>query len=120
MTPLTACERYRKEGGREGWRGCGSPFAKAHPLNARASVYSSENFFSSALRTFEKAIDTLTGRVAQAQASEQRVLDRAPRAEQQRDDATAAERIARDETAGLRAELDTRKQWGLWRRVRGR
>jgi hypothetical protein len=34
-------------------------------------------------------------------------------------DATAAERIARDEAAGLRAELDARKQWGLWRRVRG-
>jgi hypothetical protein len=35
-------------------------------------------------------------------------------------DATAAERIARDEAAGLRAELDARKQWGLWRRLRGR
>ena len=28
-------------------------------------------------------------------------------------DAQAAERIARDEAAGLRAELDARKQWGL-------
>lgn len=30
---------------------------------------------------------------------------------------TAAERIARAAAAGLRAELDSRKQWGLWRRV---
>lgn len=66
-----------------------------------------------AIRTFEKAIDTLTGQLAQAHA-------RADRAEQQRDDATAAERIARDEATGLRAELDARKHWGLWRRVRGR
>lgn len=35
-------------------------------------------------------------------------------------DALTAERIARDEAAGLRAELDARKQFGLWRRVRGR
>jgi hypothetical protein len=34
-------------------------------------------------------------------------------------DALTAERIARDEAAGLRAELDARKQWGLWRRGRG-
>jgi hypothetical protein len=27
---------------------------------------------------------------------------------------------ARDEAAGLRAELDARKRWGLWRRVRRR
>lgn len=111
MTPLTACERYRKKGGREGWRGCGSPFAKAHPLNARASVSSSENFFSSALRTFEKAIDTLTDQVAQAQASEQRVLDRADRAEQQRDDATAAERIAVTRPRGC-VPNSTRAGWG--------
>jgi hypothetical protein len=39
---------------------------------------------------------------------------------QQLGDALTAERIARDEAAGLRAELDARKQWGLWRRVRGR
>jgi hypothetical protein len=27
---------------------------------------------------------------------------------------------ARDEAAELRAELDARRQWGLWRRLRGR
>jgi hypothetical protein len=36
------------------------------------------------------------------------------------DEAATAERIVRDEAAGLRAELDARRQWGLWRRVRGR
>jgi hypothetical protein len=35
-------------------------------------------------------------------------------------DAQTAERIARDEAAGLRAELDARKRWGWWRRLRGR
>jgi hypothetical protein len=39
---------------------------------------------------------------------------------QQLRDAITFERIARDEAAGLRAELDTRKNWGLWRRLRGR
>jgi hypothetical protein len=35
-------------------------------------------------------------------------------------DALTAERIARDEAAGLRAELEARKRWSLSRRVRGR
>jgi hypothetical protein len=50
---------------------------------------------------------------------------RADRAEQEvRDvrhqlgDALTAERIARDEAAGLRAELDARRTWGLRRRLR--
>jgi hypothetical protein len=33
-------------------------------------------------------------------------------------DALTAERIARDEAAGLRAEQDARRQWGLRRRLR--
>jgi len=33
-------------------------------------------------------------------------------------DAQRAERIARDEAAGLRAELDARRTWGLRRRLR--
>lgn len=33
-------------------------------------------------------------------------------------DAQTAERIARDEAAGLRAELDARRVWGLRRRLR--
>jgi hypothetical protein len=32
--------------------------------------------------------------------------------------ALTAERIARDEAAGLRAELDARRTWGLRRRLR--
>jgi hypothetical protein len=45
-----------------------------------------------------------------------RLRERAQRAERQAELALTAERIARDEAAGLRAELDARKQWGLWRR----
>ena len=37
---------------------------------------------------------------------------------QRLDDAATAERVARAEAAGLRAELDTRRQWGLSRRLR--
>jgi hypothetical protein len=33
------------------------------------------------------------------------------------DDAAKAERIARDEAAGLGAELDARRTWSLWRRL---
>jgi len=33
-------------------------------------------------------------------------------------DAVGAERIAAGEAAGLRAELDRRRQWRLWRRLR--
>jgi hypothetical protein len=39
--------------------------------------------------------------------------------EEQLADVPAAARIARDDAAGLRAELNARKQWGLWRRLRG-
>lgn len=45
---------------------------------------------------------------------------RAERLEEKLGDAVSAERIARDEANGLRAELDARKQWGLCRRLRGR
>ena len=53
-------------------------------------------------------------RVAEAAAAEAVELRR------RLDEAATAERIAREEAAGLRAELDARCQWGLWRRVRGR
>jgi len=35
-------------------------------------------------------------------------------------DAVAAERIAAGEAAALRAEVERRRRWGLWRRLRGR
>ena len=37
---------------------------------------------------------------------------------QRLDEAATAERIARDEAAGLRAERDARREWGLRRRLR--
>ena len=53
---------------------------------------------------------------AETRADEER--NRADRAEQRASDAAAPERIARDEAAGLRAELDARRTWGLVRRLR--
>jgi hypothetical protein len=86
------------------------------------------------LRAFESIIEALREqltkaeqRADEAQAAERKAIElvkyvTAEASEQRRkaDDATAAERIARDEAAGLRAELEARKQWSLWRRVRGR
>lgn len=72
------------------------------------------------IRAFENAIGALR---EQLDVANQRVdrLERQLDEERTRSaDALTAERIARDEAAGLRTELDTRKQWGLWRRVRGR
>jgi hypothetical protein len=54
-----------------------------------------------------KAIDLVKN--ATAEASDQR---------KRADDAATAERIARDEAAGLRAELEIRREWGLRRRLR--
>jgi hypothetical protein len=87
-----------------------------------------------AIRALEGAVITLRGQldVANRRADDDRA--RADRAEQRADEALAetrdvrqqlgdaltAERIARDEAAGLRTALDARKQWGLWRRMRGR
>jgi hypothetical protein len=71
--------------------------------------------------------DRLHGELVEARAAERKAIDlvkyataEASDQRQRADDAATAERIAREEAAGLRAELEARKQWGLWRRVRGR
>jgi hypothetical protein len=71
--------------------------------------------------------DRAEQQVAEARVAERKAIElvkyvTAEASDQRRraDDAATSERIARDEAAGLRAELDARKQWGLWRRVRGR
>jgi hypothetical protein len=69
--------------------------------------------------------DRLHGELVEARAAERKAIDLVKYAtteasDQRRraDDAATAERIARDEAAGLRAELDARRQWGLRRRLR--
>jgi hypothetical protein len=74
----------------------------------------------SAVRTLENAVDGLRDQLAVAN---RRLDEERQRLEEERTrtaDAMTAERIAREEAAGLSAELDARKQWGWWRRVRGR
>jgi hypothetical protein len=73
----------------------------------------------------EQETAKLHGEVTEAQAAERKAIElvkyvTAEASEQRRraDAATDAERIARDEAAGLRTELDARRQWGLARRLR--
>jgi len=73
----------------------------------------------------EQRADSLQAQLADAQASERHALElvkyvTAEAGEQRKraDNAATAERIARDEAAGLRAELDARREWGLRRRLR--
>jgi hypothetical protein len=69
--------------------------------------------------------DRLHGELVEARAAERKAIDlvkytSAEASDQRRraDDAVDAERIAREEAVGLRAELDARCQWGLRRRLR--
>ena len=58
---------------------------------------------------------------ARADRAEQRAEEERANAEKLRqrlDEAATAERIVRDEAAGLRAELDAHREWGLSRRLR--
>jgi hypothetical protein len=71
--------------------------------------------------------DRLHGELIEARAAERRAIDlvryatvEASDQRRRADEAVDAERIAREEAAGLRAELEARQQWGLWRRVKGR
>jgi hypothetical protein len=76
------------------------------------------------LEVTERQAGALRTELAELRKIEQTVLDWAKTSSaeasdlrKKADDAAAAERIARDEAAALCAELDARKQWGLWRRV---
>lgn len=67
----------------------------------------------------------LRAELAEAQAAERKAVElvknvtvEAGEPRQRADDALTAVRIARDEAAGLRAEFDARRQWGLRRRLR--
>jgi len=78
-----------------------------------------------AIRALEHAVEGLCGQLENAEKRAQRAEERADRAEQRADllqvkfEAGAlSERIAREEAAGLRAELEARRTWGLCRRLR--
>jgi hypothetical protein len=66
----------------------------------------------------------LRAELAEAQAAERKAVEmvkyvtaEASGLRQRADDAPTAERIARDEAAGVWAEFDARRQWGLRRRL---
>jgi len=78
-----------------------------------------------AMRALEHAVEGLCEQLEDANQRADRAEERADRAEQRADllqvkfEAGAlTERIARDEAAGLRAELEARHTWGLRRRLR--
>ena len=64
-----------------------------------------------AVRALETAVATLREQLTIAN-------DRAERADRRASDAVAAERIAAREAAALRGEIDRRREWSLWRRLR--
>jgi hypothetical protein len=77
------------------------------------------------LHRSEQWVPALRAELAEAQATERKAVElvkyitaEASELRQRADDALTAERIARDEAAGLRAEFDARRQWGLRRRLR--
>jgi hypothetical protein len=74
------------------------------------------------LEVTERLAGALRTELAELRKTEQTALDWAKTSaaeasdlRKKADDAATAERIARD---GLRAELDARRTWGLWRRLR--
>jgi hypothetical protein len=78
-----------------------------------------------AIRALEHAVEGLCEQLENTNQRADRAEQRANRAEQRTDlmqvkleEGALAERIARDEAAELRAELDARRTWGLRRRLR--
>lgn len=76
------------------------------------------------LHRAEQWVVALRTELAEAQAAERKAVElvkyvtaEASELRQRADNALTAERIARDEAAGLRAEFDARRQWGLRRRL---
>lgn len=67
-----------------------------------------------------EVIVPLSAQLEVANRRADRAERRAECLDEQLADVLAAARIARDDVGGLRAELDARKQWGPWRRLRGR
>jgi chromosome segregation ATPase len=77
------------------------------------------------LEVTERLVGALRTELAELRKTKQTALDRAKTSadeasdlRKKADDATTAERIAREEVAALSAELHARQTWGLWRRLR--
>jgi hypothetical protein len=70
-----------------------------------------------ALRALEHAVEGLCEQLEDAEERADRAEQRADLLQVKFEAGALAERIARDEAAGLRAELDARRTWGLWRRL---
>jgi hypothetical protein len=71
-----------------------------------------------AIRALEHAVEGLCEQLENANQRADRAEQRADLFQVKFEAGALAERIARDEAAGLRAELDTRRQWGLRCRLR--
>ena len=71
-----------------------------------------------AIRALEHAVEGLCEQLENANQRADRAEQRADLLQFKFEAGALAERIARDEAAGLRAELDARRQWGLRRRLR--
>jgi hypothetical protein len=91
----------------------------------RAAIRDVVTPLSAQLEVAHQRADRLHGELVEARAAERKAIElvkyaTAEASDQRRraDDAVDAERIARDEAAGLRAELDARRTWGLRRRLR--
>jgi hypothetical protein len=71
-----------------------------------------------AIRALEHAVEELCEQLVDANRRADRAEQRADLLQVKFDAGALAERIARDEAARLRAELNARLQWGLRRRLR--
>jgi hypothetical protein len=71
-----------------------------------------------AIRALEHAVEGLCEQLENANQRADRAEQRADLWQVKFEAGALAERIARDEAASLRAELDARRTWGLRRRLR--
>jgi hypothetical protein len=71
-----------------------------------------------AICALEHAVEGLCEQLENANLRADRAEQRADLLQVKFEAGALAERIARDEAARLRAELDARRQWGLGRRLR--
>jgi hypothetical protein len=101
-----------------------SDIALAAGNGSRSMTYAELATRDPAIRALEHAVEGLCEQLEDANQRADRAEQRADRAEERADllqvkfEAGAlAERIARDDAAGLRAELEARRTWGLGRRL---
>jgi hypothetical protein len=88
--------------------------------DSRRTIYAelAETTRDPAIRALEHAVEGLCEQLENANRRADRGEQRAELLQVKFEAGALAERIARDEAAGLRAELDARRSWGLRRRLR--